>query len=280
MTLGSSRDRPTPGHRARLRCTGRTAVGQQGVVQRPVPPDPAWRLRIGPTVHDLSVRTLVVAALDPVPDGGPDASWWTRAVAAAGFGADALGVAPDAVAATAAVRARRDRVVPALRDRAGRPVAVGTAVPEAATAATAAGADLVLDPDGSAGPDLVAAVAAAGATLIVGPGADPDAVLDRARAAGLAADRLALDPGPYAMPAGVVRACVVPVGPVGPVGPDDDARTGALAAVAEAVTAGARVVITPDVVGTVKVVRMLEAIVARVPTGARAEAPTGAGGSR
>jgi len=112
----------------------------------------------------------------------------------------------------------------------------------------------------------------------VGPGADPEVVLARIRAAGLPVDRLALDPGAHAMPAGVVRACVVRVDP------DADDPTVALAAVAEAVVAGARVVVTPDVVGTVKVVRMLEAIVARVPVSvpapARSEAPTGVGGSR
>jgi hypothetical protein len=59
-----------------------------------------------------------------------------------------------------------------------------------------------------------------------------------------------------------------------------DPRVAALTAVAVAVTAGARVVVGTEVVGTVKVVRMLEAIVARVPAAPRPGARIGAGGTR
>ena len=233
---------------------------------RPLPPDPAWRLRVGATVHDLAVRTLVVVTLDPVPAGGPDREWWARAGDAAALGADVLAVPlhPGPTVTDA---------LHALRDRTGRPVAVGTADPAVVPAAIAAGAAVVVDPDGSGDPDLMAAVAAAGATLVVGPGGDPEAVVARAAAAGLPAERLAVDPGAVAMPAGAVRAGVVG----SPSGADP--RVAILTAVAVAVTAGARVVVGSEIVGTTKVVRMLEAIVARAAV-PRPGAPVVARGTR
>ena len=50
------------------RSRGAACVGQHGGVRAPSEPNPAWRYRLGDTVHDLTYRTLVMGILNRTPD--------------------------------------------------------------------------------------------------------------------------------------------------------------------------------------------------------------------
>ena len=263
----------------------------------------------------LGPRTLVMGIVNVTPDsfsdGGrylaPDAAA-AHALALAADGADLVDVGGASSRPGAAPVPRAEelrRVVPVIEALAGRlgvPLSVDTTDPEVARAALAAGAAMVNDVSLLRDAALAAAAAAAGAPLILmhargtpatmAAAADyPDGVLagvtrelrdamDRAARAGLAADRLLLDPGiGFAKSAGqsldllarlprlaaLGRPLVVGVSRKSFLGavldrPVDERLPGTLAAETAAVLAGAHVIRTHDVAACRRAVDLADAL--------------------
>jgi dihydropteroate synthase len=189
---------------------------------------PATVLNLGGRRYDLTRRALVMGILNRTPDSFYDRGatyalddLYTRAAILVADGADLLdvggvkaGPGPEVTEAE-----EMDRVVPVvagLVERFGTPVSVDTWRASVARASYAAGALMGNDISGFADPDYLPAAAAAGAAVVathirLAPRvADPDPHYDdvvaevsrylseraeRARAAGLAPERIVLDAG-------------------------------------------------------------------------------------
>jgi len=278
--------------------------------------------RIGEHVHDLTRRTLVMGILNRTPDSFFDGgatyeldALLGRADALVAEGADLLDVGGVKAGPGPEVTEDEelDRVVPAvtaLRARVDVPVSVDTWRASVLAAACEAGATVGNDISGFADPEYLATAARFGASVVathirlLPRVADPepqydDVVADvtgflldraaRAEAAGVAADRIALDAGldlgkTAAQSALLLRESAALAGHgyalllsasnkrfLGDLlGLDVDARRDAsLAAVAYGVAHGCRIVRVHDVQGSVRVCRMMEAMLAtteaRVP---------------
>jgi dihydropteroate synthase len=228
-----------------------------------------------------------------------------RAQQAAAEGADILDLGAESTRPGAArvpeeeELARVLAVLPALVEATDLPISIDTSKPRVADRALALGAVVLNDVSGLADPDLAAVAAAHGAYLVLTHNgwttgrrsADPvDAVaqtleglVDQATRAGVAADRLLLDPGlGFGKPAqdslallrglGVIAERLAPypilVGPsrkgfigkvLGGLAPDDRLE-GTLACVAVACLAGVSVVRAHDVRASVRAARMAWAI--------------------
>ena len=278
--------------------------------------------RIGEHVHDLTRRTLVMGILNRTPDSFFDGgatyeldALLGRADALVAEGADLLDVGGVKAGPGPEVTEDEelDRVVPAvtaLRARVDVPVSVDTWRASVLAAACEAGATVGNDISGFADPEYLATAARFGASVVathirlLPRVADPepqydDVVADvtgflldraaRAEAAGLTADRIALDAGldlgkTAAQSALLLRESAALAGHgyalllsasnkrfLGDLlGLDLDARRDAsLAAVAYGVAHGCRIVRVHDVQGSVRVCRMMEAMLAtteaRVP---------------
>lgn len=259
-----------------------------------MPPAAGHLLRLGDRRYDLTGRVLVVGVLDPAPEspgapGGVDTidAVLRRGEALVAEGADVLDVGGTE---------GRLPAVEALIARLDVPVAVETSDARVLAAAGDAGAVLARDLSGFADPGYLPAAARAGITVVVThpPGAGPGdgagllaavaAFLSdggvQAQAAGVAGDRIAVDPGlglgmSPARSALLLRESdrLARLGyPLmlsdaafagGLVGRDPGGRrSAALAAVAYGVAHGCRMVRARDVAGTVRVVRMIEQILA------------------
>lgn len=203
-------------------------------------------LRLGPRALDVRTRALVTGVVVAAPDGLP-----ARAGRLVADGADIV-----------VVEGGEDEVVDAVKALVAAldvPVGVATPSAEAAAAAFEAGATLAEDRTGAAGAGWLAAAARAGATvtLAAAPAADLAAARSgatvtlaapglavalraragAARAAGIDAERIALDPGRLVRPAPEVGyPLVLPLGP-----------RPTLAAACAGVVLGYRVVRTTDV---------------------------------
>lgn len=161
-------------------------------------------LALGSSTVDVGDRALVVAVLPTLADEAVP----TAVARAVAEGADVVEVPGEAVELAAGV-----------------PAAVRTPDAVAAGEAFAAGAVLALDPSGFTDPGYLPAAVLAGASVVGAAQVDDAAgvvsaarsLARRAEEAGLAADRLAVEPvapggGPLAMPpAAVVRCAGVPV---------------------------------------------------------------------
>ena len=193
------------------------------------PPEerPAQRhLRLGPEVHDLTTRALVVGVLDRTPGSffdrrsysGFDA-WLRRAEQLVDEGADVLDVGGAKAGPEVGEGEELERVAPAveaLHRRFAVPLSVDTWRASVAEAAYAAGAVVGNDTSGFADPRYLAVAAAAGATVVAtharpaprAPDPEPrcaDVVAavrrfltERARAAeaaGIAPERIVVDAG-------------------------------------------------------------------------------------
>jgi dihydropteroate synthase len=276
---------------------------------------------IGRRTFDFDRQVAVAAVVNRTPDSFYDqgATWdldaalgsAERALAAGADWVDVGGV--KAGPGTLVTEAEElDRVLPlieAVRDRTDAVISVDTFRPGVAGGALAAGADVVNDPSGLRHPELAEAVADAGAFLVVmhtgGPPrtrphrpayadvvAEVRAFLaDRvalARARGVAADRLIVDPGhdfhkntfhsleltrrlaeltDLGHPVLVALSNKDFIGETLDLGLDQRLE-GSLAAAAFSVAAGASIVRVHQVQATVRVVRMVEAILGRRPPAA------------
>jgi len=278
------------------------------------PPAAHCALPWGGTSLPLGTRTLVMGVVNVTDDSfsGDGLGRDLGAVLAHGealvaAGADVLDVGGESTRPGAAVipadeeRARVEPAIGLLARRLGVPLSVDTRKASVAEAALAAGAGAVNDVSGLRhDPALAGVVARAGATLILGhwesrlpgarwSGADPVAVvrdglrwsLERAQAAGVAPERLAVDPGlgfgkpprvSLALLRGIDRLWAlgrpVVIGPSrkGFIGRVLGAEAqlgweGTAAAVALAIAGGAAMVRVHDVARLVRVVRMADAIV-------------------
>ena len=260
--------------------------------------------RLGPRSYDLTRTALVMGIVGPstgsAGDGGASADALSarlrRAEALVADGADILdaGGAGNTTGgggpmSEAEEVERLASTVEVLAARFGTPLAVETGRAAALAAACDAGAVLGRDVDGLGAPAWLAAAAGAGASVVV-THTDPDGddlVADvaawlrrhaaRAEAAGLAAERIAVDVGldvgkTAAQRSVLLRATdtlaalgypllLAPSGPFAselPDGPVASGRAASLAAVAFGVAHGCRIVRVHDVAGTVRVVRMVE----------------------
>lgn len=278
--------------------------------------------RLGDQCHDLTGRTLVMGILNRTPDSFSDHgatfaldALLRRADELVAAGADVLDVGGVKAGPGPAVDEEEelDRVVPAVaavRARVDVPVSVDTWRASVLAAACEAGAVVGNDISGFADPDYLPIAAAAGASVVAthirlrprAPDPEPHYddllgevtafLLDRAaaaEAAGLPADRIALDAGldlgkTPAQSALLLRessalaahgyALLLSasnkrfLGEL--LGLEIDARRDAsLAAVAYGVAHGCRIVRVHDVAGTVRVCRMVEAILAVERDGVR-----------
>ncbi len=277
-----------------------------------------WAYRLGERVHDLTHRALVMGILNRTPDSFYDRGatfeldeLLRRADQLVAEGADLLDVGGVKAGPGPEVDEAEelDRVVPtvaALHARVGIPISVDTWRAAVLDASCAAGAVVGNDISGFADPDYLAVAARRHASVVVThirlqprvPDPEPlygDLVADvatflveradRARAAGLAREQIALDAGldlgkTPAMSAHLLRASSVLADLGYPLllsasnkrflgellGLDiSDRRDASLAAAAYAVAHGARIVRVHDVAGTVRVCRTVEAIVAAAP---------------
>jgi dihydropteroate synthase len=268
---------------------------------------------IGRRVFDFDRQVAVMAVLNRTPDSFYDqgATWaldraLDRADRALEAGADWLDVGGVKAGPGPEVTEAEElhRVLPlleALRERTDAVLSVDTFRPGVARRALAAGADAVNDPSGLRDPTLAEAAAGADATLVLTHTGGPprtrphrpayaDVVAevagflaDRAavaRAHGVAADRLVVDPGydfhkntfhslellrrldelrPLGHPILVALSNKDFVGETLDL-PLDERVEGSLAAAVVAVTKGARIVRVHQVEATVRAVRMTEAI--------------------
>jgi dihydropteroate synthase len=197
--------------------TGSTAPAPGAGSTGSVGPVHAATLRLGSRDVDIGARPLVMGVLDVVPpDTAAEPSLddlLRRAGRLVDHGADLLDL--ELTGGGGDVESDREveavaRAVGAVAGRFDVPLSVATSWPAVAGAACAAGAEMANDRSGCTGADYLATVAACGATLVVGhagpveagPGDVVDAVLtvlvervDRARATGIAPDRIVLDGG-------------------------------------------------------------------------------------
>jgi dihydropteroate synthase len=273
---------------------------------------PIWRCR--DRVFDLSARTLVMGVVNVTPDSFSDGGRFFAPGAAisharqlAAEGADLLDLGaestrPGAAPVTTAEQIRRlAPVIKALAEDPRACLAVDTANAEVADRALELGARVVNDVTALADPGMASVVARSGAGLVLmhmlGTPAtmqqDPcyadvarevrehlAARLEAARAAGVSAERIVLDPGigfgktvrhNYELlarldelePLG--RPLLVGVSRKSFLGktldlPVDQRIEGGLAASAVAVFLGARIVRTHDVAATVRAVRIADAL--------------------
>ena len=268
---------------------------------------------IGRRVFDFDRQVAVMAVLNRTPDSFYDqgATWaldraLDRADRALEAGADWLDVGGVKAGPGPEVTEAEElhRVLPlleALRERTDAVLSVDTFRPGVARRALAAGADAVNDPSGLREPKLAEAAAEADAALVLTHTARPSRtrphrpayadvvaevagfLADRAavaRAHGVAADRLVVDPGydfhkntfhslellrrldelrPLGHPILVALSNKDFVGETLDL-PLDERVEGSLAAAVVAVTKGARIVRVHQVEATVRAVRMTEAI--------------------
>jgi dihydropteroate synthase len=277
-----------------------------------------WAYRLGEQVHDLTHRALVMGILNRTPDSFYDRGatfeldeLLRRADQLVADGADLLdvggvkaGPGPDVDEAE-----ELDRVVPtiaALHARVAVPISVDTWRASVLDASCRAGAVVGNDISGFADPDYLPVAARHQASVVathirLRPRVpDPEPVYadlvgevaafltdraGRARAAGLAADQIALDAGldlgkTATMSAQLLHDSDVLAGLGYPLllsasnkrflgdllGLDiNDRRDASLAAAAYGVARGARIVRVHDVAGTVRVCRTVEAILAETP---------------
>src|SRR5829696_1006140 len=254
----------------------------------------------GRRTFDFSRRTAVMAIVNRTPDSFYDrgATYGFAAAVAAGEralaeGADWLDVGGVKGGPGPAVTEAEelDRVVPlleALRGRTDAVLSVDTYRPEVARRALAAGADVVNDPSGLRDPVMAEVAAEAGADVVAEVRAFLAARAALARRHGVAADRLIVDPGhdfhkntfhsleltrrlgelnDLGYPVLVALSNKDFVGETLDVGLDQRLE-GSLAAAAFSVAAGAGIVRVHEVQPTVRVVRMVEAILGRRPPAA------------
>lgn len=269
--------------------------------------------------HELAwgTRTHVMAIVNATPDsfshdgvaGDPERA----AEMATGAVRDGAGVIDVGAESTRpghrpiSAREEIDRLLPILRAVGGAvtvPLSVDTSKAEVAEAALGAGADLVNDVRGLTGdPDMAAVVARHGVPVVVThdhvPDGGEDLVasvvrelgrrLDRAVAAGVAAEMVILDPGfgfgkdwrqnlELLRRLGELRVLGRPIlagtsrkGTIGRVLglPEQDRLEGTAATVALAIAAGADVVRVHDVRAMARVARMTDAVVRGAPREAR-----------
>ena len=186
-----------------------------------------WRCR--DVTFDLSARTLVMGILNVTPDSFSDGGRWLEPAAAISRGRElfaqgadlvdlgAESTRPGAVPVPAAEQVRRlEPVLRALAGESGAVLSVDTRSAEVAAAALELGARAINDVSAMADPDMAAAVAPSGAGLVLmhmrgtpetmqGDLRYDDVVaevaaylgrrLEAAAGAGIAAERVALDPG-------------------------------------------------------------------------------------
>lgn len=193
---------------------------------------PPVLLRLGSRAFDVRTRALVTAVVDAAPDGLA-----ARAGALVAAGADVLVVeGGDGVV----------KAVEVLMGVVDIPVGVATPAADLVDAALEAGATLAEDRTGEAGQEWLAAAARAGAAVALAcltpsPGGRLDAALRaraaEAQAAGVAPDRIAVDPGAVIRPAPRVGYPLVL----------DAGKGSALAAASVGIALGYRVVRTADV---------------------------------
>jgi dihydropteroate synthase len=288
----------------------------------PAAANPEWRYRLGDTVHDLSSRTLVMGILNRTPDSFYDRGatyalddLLRRAEVLAVEGADLLDVGGVKAGPGPEVDEAEelDRVIPpieALHARLDVPISCDTWRASVLDEACKAGAVVANDISGFADPDYLAVAARHDASVVAThirlrprvPDPEPhyDDLLgevtaflldraERAEAAGLARDQIALDagldlgktPGMSALLLRESRALAAHGYPLLLSASNkrylgelleldiDDRRDASLASVAYGVMHGCRIVRVHDVAGTVAVCRVAEALV-RTRTGDRA----------
>lgn len=270
-------------------------------------------LRAGGLVLDIAARPLIVGVLNATPDSFYDRGRYfarDRALARAGElvdeGADIVEIGGETARPGRPVDAaeERRRVVPLIGALAGRfqvPLAVDTYKPEVARAAVEAGAVLINDISGLADPEMAEVAAATGAALVVmhiqgrpkvrqrAPRYDSvveevyaflQARTAQARALGVPADRLVVDPGfSFGKAPRHDVEILRRLGEFSHLGypvylatsrknyirdilalPPDELLEGTLAAVAYGVAQGAHLVRTHDVRSVARVIRMVLAI--------------------
>ena len=281
-----------------------------------------WRFRLGERVHDLTNRTLVMGVLNRTPDSFYDrgATFALDTLVERGRrlvaeGADLLDVGGVKAGPGPEVSEAEelDRVLPALESLAAAvdvPLSVDTWRASVLDAACRAGALVGNDISGFADPDYLAVAARHHASVVathirLRPRVpDPEPVYDdllgevraflvdraeRAQAAGLAADQIALDAGldlgkTPAMSAVLLRESDT-LAQLGYtlllsasnkrflgelLGLDiNDRRDVSLAAAAYGVAHGCRIVRVHDVAGTVRICRTLDAILSEQAVGVR-----------
>jgi dihydropteroate synthase len=275
-----------------------------------------FRLHLAGRTLALGERTLVMGVLNVTPDSFSDGGLYLDAEAAVGralemeaAGADIIDVGGESTrpgSEPVSTETELARVLPAVERLRGRlkiPISIDTQKAAVAEAALEAGAEMVNDVSAlRTDPALAAVVRRADAALVLmhmrgrpktmqrGPfarGVMADVTrglreaLGRARAAGIARDRILLDPGIgfgksvaqncellARMPELARLGCPLVVGPsrksflaklMGD-GTEDNRRWGTAAAVTAAVLAGAHVVRVHDVAEMVLVVRVADAI--------------------
>jgi dihydropteroate synthase len=281
-----------------------------------------WAYQLGDRVHDLTHRALVMGILNRTPDSFYDRGATfdlddliRRAAQLIADGADVLdvggvkaGPGPDVDEAE-----ELDRVVPtieALHDRVEVPISVDTWRASVLDASCQAGAVVGNDISGFADPHYLSVAARHQASVVAThirlaprvPDPEPryaDLLRDvagflteraeRARAAGLSADQIALDAGldlgkTPAMSAELLRETdrLADLGYTLLLSASNkrflgdlldldlhDRRDASLAAAAYGVAHGARIVRVHDVAGTVRVCRTVEAILTEVPMAVR-----------
>lgn len=281
--------------------------------QHPSSPPPLPPARWGHHALDWGAKTYVMAILNATPDsfsgdglaGRPEDAA-ALAEAAVAVGADLIDVGaestrPGHVAVGAAEEMAR--LLPALRAIAARvtvPISVDTSKAAVAEAALTAGASIVNDVRGlTADPELATVVARAGVPAVIMHDVPPDGHgdlvasvvrelsrrLDRALAAGIAWERLIVDPGfgfgkdwrqnlELLRRLGELRVLGRPIlagtsrkstiGRVLGLGPGDRVE-GTAATVALAIAGGADVVRVHDVPAMARVARMSDAVVRGAP---------------
>jgi dihydropteroate synthase len=283
-------------------------------------PPSAFRFRVGEREYDLTLRSLVVGVVNLTPDSFSDGGRWldpeaalAHALALVEEGADVIDVGGESTrpgAAPVSAEEELARVRPLLErlcPRAGVPVSIDTSKPLVAEAALDLGVRVVNDVTGLRDTDLRGLPVLAGLAQRYGASlfvmhmqGDPDTMQQdphyedvvhdvgeflgyaavRAQAAGVAHERIALDPGigfgktldhnlellrrvdnlamrGYPVMVGVSRKSLfqklldLPV---------DQRLEAGLAAAVVAVSRGARLVRTHDVRATVRALRMAEAL--------------------
>ena len=274
--------------------------------------------RCGGRAFDVTRRALVMGVVNVTPDSFSDGGRYLDPAAALGHarrlvdeGADLIDVGAESTrpgAAPVVPELQIERLLPVIAPLAAERVCVSvdTASAEVARRAVEAGAEIINDVTGLGDPDMAGVIAAAGAGAVLmhmrGTPAtmqqDPrydDVVADvrvhlaarlaAARAAGIDAERIAVDPGigfgktlehnvallarlEELLPLG--RPIVIGASRKSFLGrlteADLEGRLeGGLAAAAIAVLQGARVIRTHDVGSTVKALRVAEAIAAARP---------------
>lgn len=283
-----------------------------GGVRTPLPPT-VWNgreLRWGE-------HTRVMAIVNVTPDsfsgdgiGADPARAVAVALEAADAGADLLDIGAESTRpghVPVSAREELHRLLPALtavRHRTDMLISVDTSKAEVAAAALAAGADLINDVRGlTADPELAAVVAAAGVPVVVMHDIVPEdnvdlmtslirelsRRLDRAVAAGIAWERLIVDPGfgfgkdwqqnleilrRLAELRVLGRPILVGTSRKSTIGrvlglPEDDRVEGTAATVALAITGGADIVRVHDVRAMARVAKMTDAVVRGAPPAPR-----------